>query len=99
MTDVFTRPQHQSRRSANGMAGVVVREPQSFRSQFVDVGRLDDFLAVATEIAVPQIVAHDVNDVGTIGFGSDSLVREEKRSESERSKCLEDPHLRSVYFG
>lgn len=45
------------------MAGVVIGETNSFPRHLVDARGLDDFLTVAAEIAVSQVIGEDVNEV------------------------------------
>ena len=56
----------------------------TLRSQGIDVGGFNLFLAIAAQVAIAQIVEHQVDDVGLIrrfpagGSGAGSGCREEK---------------------
>jgi hypothetical protein len=50
--------------SADGAARVAIGEADALGSETVEVRRLDDFLAIATEVAVTEIVGEDEEDVG-----------------------------------
>ena len=41
----------------------MVREAKAFVRHAVQSGRLDLFLPIASQVAVPQVVGHDINDV------------------------------------
>ena len=44
----------------------MVGKQESLFRHFVDVGRLDDFLTIAAQISIAEIVRDDVNDIGFI---------------------------------
>ena len=69
---------------AHGAAGVVLGEADSFRGHPVEVGGLDDFLAVATEISVAKVIGKDVDNVGT-GSGN----KRERGEQNEEVKVHE----------
>ena len=63
MPSMHSRPQCQSRWTANGVACVVAGQLEAFSSESIDVRSLNDFLAKATYIAVPQVISHDVDQI------------------------------------
>ena len=71
---VLAGHQHTARRRADGVAGVVAREPHALLGQAIEVGGLDFFLAVTAQLGVTEIVRHDEDDVrlgclGRLGQG------------------------------
>jgi len=64
MPGVQSGHQAAARRRAHGTASIMIGKAYSFRCQLVDVGCLDDFLSVATQVAVAKIIGEDVDDVG-----------------------------------
>ena len=50
--------------SADGASGVVTGEANSLGSHLIEIGSLNDFLPVTTEVSVSEIVCENVNDVG-----------------------------------
>jgi hypothetical protein len=61
---VLAGHEHAARGRADGGAGVEVGEAQALRGHAVEVGRGDDLLAVAAEIAVAEVIGHDPDEVG-----------------------------------
>ena len=68
---VFSRHQYTARRSTHRGTGQALSKPDPFRSKSIDIGRLDVGIAHAGQFEIPQLVGHDVDDVG--------LVRSERR--------------------
>ncbi len=66
MTGVQARHEHAPGGGADGASGVVVGEAHAFGGHAVQVGRLDEALAVGAEVAVAQIVGQDEDDVGRV---------------------------------
>ena len=67
--DAVRRPSgHQPapRGRAVGCRGVAVRQPHAFGGEPIEVGRLDDFVAVAGQIAVAEVVGQHHDDVRTV---------------------------------
>jgi len=54
MARVIPRHQRATRRSANRIAGITLREARAFFRQFINVRRLNEFLSVATDVAVAR---------------------------------------------
>ena len=46
---------------------MVIAQPDRLAGQLVDVGRLDDGVAGAAEVAVPLVIGDDQHDVGLLG--------------------------------
>ena len=63
MAHAIARHQRATRRSANRIAGITLREARAFFRQFINVRRLNEFLSVATDVAVAQIIGQNKNDV------------------------------------
>jgi hypothetical protein len=55
-----------------------IGEPAAFRCQAVDIGRLHPRCAIATDIAVTQIVREDQDDIGILISGQGRCVRVSK---------------------
>ena len=53
-----------ARRGRHGAAGIRLGEAHPFGGKAVDVGRGDKLLAVASQVAITHVVAHDVKDIG-----------------------------------
>ena len=64
MPGVQARHEAASRWSTNRASRIEIREAHSLGRELVDVRRFDSLLAVATEIAVTQIVGEDEDDIG-----------------------------------
>ena len=64
MAGVQAGHQDAPRWGAHGRACMKVGEPHAVLGQAVDVRRLDEFLSVATQIAITKVIRHDVNDIG-----------------------------------
>src|SRR5262249_60065538 len=56
-------------RRADRRGGIVLREARAVPRQAVEVGSRGDLAAVAAEVARPQVVGKDDNDVGLLGAG------------------------------
>jgi hypothetical protein len=63
MSGMHSRHQDTSRRSANGIAGVKIGETHAFGGHLVQSRRLDQPLPIASQVAVPQVIRKDKDDV------------------------------------
>jgi hypothetical protein len=77
--------EHAARRGAYRCSGVEMGEPHAFSGHAVDVGGLDDFLAVATGFPIAEIIGEDEDDVR---FGKGEDRGEEGEDEDEGSHGL-----------
>src|SRR4051812_39257531 len=59
-------------RRADGGAGVSLREAHPLGGEAVNIRRADQFLSKAPDIAVPQIVGEDEDDIWRLGSGEGS---------------------------
>ena len=84
MASVNTRHQAASRRSTYRVPSVVVRKSQPFSGHLVQAGRFDPFLSVTTQVAIPQIIDHDVDQIGLLGCQS-SRSKGQHESNNEKS--------------
>ena len=66
----------------DGAAGVELGEALAFPGHTVDVGGLELFLSIATEITVAGVIEHDVDKVRLVG-GAEEASFEEEDSEGE----------------
>ena len=64
VTGVLACHEGGTRRCRHGAAGIRLGEAHPFGGEAVDVGRGDKLLAVASEVAITHVVAHDVKDIG-----------------------------------
>lgn len=51
------------RGDTNRIGCIKIREPDAFLRHSIEMGRPDEFLAVAAETCVAQIIRHDEDDV------------------------------------
>jgi hypothetical protein len=63
------------------VTGVVIGESQSLGGHPIKVRRLNHLLSVAAQVTVPQIIGHDINDIGSLRVG-----RNQSRSDQGRVK-------------
>ena len=61
-------PSHErcARRSRHWTSGISLREAHAFGCHAVEIGGGDVFLTIASQVAIAHVVAHDVDDVGTL---------------------------------
>jgi hypothetical protein len=77
-----------------GAGRVAVRQPQALAGQAIEMGRMEDRMAVAGEVAMAEVVGQDDQDAGPlrtrrhIGLG---------RDHSYRDGCEQGPHQFSVH--
>lgn len=72
---VLASHQHAAGRSTDRVAGIMLRQPHPFGSEFVQMRRLDFRLSKAADLTVAEIVCQDENDVGTTWFGTGGSVQ------------------------
>ena len=48
------------------MSGIVIGELQAFPGKTINIRGLNDFLAVATQVAVAEVIHHDINNIGWV---------------------------------
>ena len=75
-------------RGTDGAPGVVLREANSLGRHAIKVGRLDDFLSVAAEVAVAKVVGKNVDDIWLAG-----------RHREQKSKCKDGDETFHGIFG
>ena len=63
----------------------MLREDQSFRSQPVQVGRMEFLLSQTAQVSIAQVVSNDVNDIGK-SFFRDMLGASEKDGQQDGGK-------------
>ena len=51
-----------------------IGEPHAGLGERIDVGRLDNFLAIAAELAIAEIVGHDQHDIRVLSGGGLSIM-------------------------
>ena len=68
-----------SRGCRDRAAGIGRRHAHTLSSQAVDVGRAEMLLTVAGEVAVAQVVAHDIQDVRPLAGGTGSDQQGQQR--------------------
>ena len=78
----------------DGVAGIKVGEGDSAGGEGVEIGSLDDLIAVEAGIAVAEVIRHDEDDVGG---GSRDRTKEEPAAESEGGE--DSFHLNWSYSG
>src|SRR5579872_3546003 len=61
------------RRRANRARGIIIREANALVRHLVDVRRLVKRAAIATEIALSEIIDEDEDDIGLVGGKSGNL--------------------------
>ena len=61
---VFAGEKHTAGRRADGVAGVELGEADPLGGELIEVGRFDLLLAITPQLAIPEIVGHEVDDVG-----------------------------------
>lgn len=67
MSGVFAFEKATPRRRTHCAPGIVAGEFYPLGRHTIEVGSLDDFLSIAPEITVSEIVSEDVNDIGLLG--------------------------------
>ena len=60
---VFSRHEHATRRRADVVTGIVVRELHAIARELVEVGRADFFLPEGPDVAVAKIVSEEENNI------------------------------------
>ena len=80
---MLARHENRTRRTADGVAGIVRRELHSFFTEVIDVGSFELFLPVDREITVAEIVRKNVNDVGLV-------LGKQCRGEEEKEKAFHE---------
>ena len=73
---MFAGHEDTARGSADGVARIGAGEFHPRSGERVDAWRLDFFLSVAAEFAIPEIVREDEDDVGLFGGGEDCRGQE-----------------------
>lgn len=71
---------------ADAAAGISLSEPQSFTSQLIKSGSLDQALTVAAEISIPEVVRENENNVRTGGVFSRREERTPEYEDQERDE-------------
>ena len=71
-------------RRAGGSGAVTAREPQSFSGEAVDVRRLERGSTIGGDVAVPEVIGHDDNDI--------RFLSGEKRRESGEENDNDGAH-------
>ena len=89
---IFTGQQRISGGGAGCGGGIGAREAQSLGSQTVDMRRLDRGCAVATEIAVADVIPVNENNVGIGSDGGTHIPRQQERQQTEDGANLRRLH-------
>ena len=59
-------------RGTHSAGRVALGEANPFRGELVEVGRVDDFIAVAAEVSPAHVIDEEDDDVGGLGPGEKS---------------------------
>ena len=62
---------------------MIVTQSGTFRSEFIDVWRLDNRIAGTAEVAVALVIGDDNHDIGRLIGSSNSLVSGEQTQDDE----------------
>ena len=101
------QPGHEdaARRSADGIAGVMLGEAQPLRRHLVEARRANFLLPVAAELGVTEIVGHDEDDVRLARFARVKRSRERACGDEREESALHDlvplpsPRMRASFLG
>jgi hypothetical protein len=87
VTVVHARHQNAARRRANRGSSVELGEPQPFARHLIEAWCLDDFLSVAPQLGVPQVVSENKNQIGFSICGANHQRRKYRRAEQRLPPC------------
>jgi hypothetical protein len=86
MAGILARHETIARRRANRAARVEVSKSDTFRGKLIDVRRFDPGLAVTAEIAVPQIIGQNEDNVRMAGSGARYLSQRTRTATSNQQQ-------------
>ena len=78
---VLAEHERRAARGAHGGPAVTLGEARALLGHAVQVGRLDELLPVAADVALGEVIAEDEDDVRFARFGSGDNGRENQKSE------------------